>query len=76
MNAGTRMSPARSRATIRMVRLALGAGVVVLCLVGVAGAVGRGIFPTDLVTRAEPVRLRLLELLDRTGWSQPAPWRA
>jgi len=40
-------------------------GVIVLAAIGVAAAVGRGVFPGDLAAREEPVRQRILQALDR-----------
>mgnify|MGYP003455384459 CR=1 FL=1 len=44
---------------------AMWCGVVVLVSVGVAAALGRGMFATDLVARVEPFRTRVLRGLDR-----------
>lgn len=50
----------------RLLILGVWLGVVFLTLVGLAGAIFRGIFPDDYVTRAEPARQRLLATLDRS----------
>ncbi len=41
-------------------------GVAVLVAVGIVAAVGRAIFPSDLATRADPLRQQLLDALHRT----------
>jgi uncharacterized membrane protein len=47
------------------VAAALWCGVFLLVIVGVGAAVGRGLFPADFATRADPVRERLLAALDQ-----------
>ena len=49
----------------RLLVLALWCAVVLLGIVGVAAAIGRGAFPADLGSRVEPLRRQLLESLDR-----------
>lgn len=44
---------------------ALWCGVVVLVIIGVGAAVGRGVFRADFATRADPVRQKLLAALHR-----------
>jgi hypothetical protein len=48
-----------------LVVAALWGGVVLLVIIGVVAAAGRGVFPADFATRAEPVRQRLLAALDQ-----------
>jgi hypothetical protein len=45
---------------------AIWAGTIVLCLIGIAGAVGRTVYPDDMITRFEPVRTRIFEIAGRT----------
>lgn len=40
-------------------------GVIVLAIIGVAAATGRGVFPTDFAARAEPIRQQFLHSLQR-----------
>jgi uncharacterized membrane protein len=44
---------------------ALWCAIVLLVLIGVTAALGRGMFPSDLATRAEPFRQQLLDALHR-----------
>ncbi|HKO54520.1 MAG TPA: DUF2306 domain-containing protein [Thermoanaerobaculia bacterium] len=50
---------------------ALWLAVVLLVLIGVAAALGRGLFPADFITRAEPFRQQFLQALGRHD-SDPA----
>ena len=58
--AGTTRTP-----TSRVLVGTLWCGVVLLVLIGVTAALGRGVFPSDLATRAEPFRQQLLDALHR-----------
>jgi len=57
--------PATPDRTPPLLTLGLWGGVVLLATIGVAAAVGRSVFPADLITRAEPFRQRLLHALHR-----------
>lgn len=45
---------------------AVWAGTIVLCLVGIVASIGRTIYLDDAVTRFEPVRTRIFEIVGRT----------
>src|SRR5438105_5726506 len=47
-------------------------GVVLLAMIGVVAALGRGVFPADFTTRADPLREQLLHAFHR---EDPFPWQ-
>jgi uncharacterized membrane protein len=61
----TGRNPAPSRLQTRpWVTRALWSAAVLLVMIGAASAIGRGVFPADLATRAEPIRQQLLHSFD------------
>lgn len=57
--------PARRNRTPPLLSFVLLCAVGLLTAIGVAAVIGRGLYPADLATRADPQRTRLMELLDR-----------